>query len=114
MDIELPKNIKREVEEKGGWEKLKENLLEKDIKRIERIVKAIADERRLKILYALSKQKMCVCMLVDLMNCSYSKCSYHVSKLKDAGLIKARKKGNFIIYSLTPFGKRIIKDFERI
>jgi len=111
--FEIPKEIEKELEEKGGWESIKQKLLAKDIKKMEKIIKAIADERRLRILYALSKQKMCVCMLVDLMDCSYSKCSYHISKLKEAGLIKANKKENFIVYSLTSFGRRIIKDFER-
>ena len=114
MEIDLPSHIKREVKKKGGWENLKKDILKKDMKKAEEIVKAIADENRLRILYALSKQKMCVCMLVDLMNCSYSKCSYHISKLKEAGLIKASKTGNFVTYSLMPLGKRIIKDFEKI
>ena len=114
IGIDFPEDIKKEMEKKGGWERIKKDVLKKDMKRAEEAIKAIANKRRLRILYALSKQKMCVCMLVDLMGCSYSKCSYHISKLKEAGLIKASKIGNFIIYSLTPLGKRIIKDFEKI
>ena len=113
MKLEIPKELKKEVEKKGGWEKLKESLPEEDIKTIVKVMKVLADEKRLSILYALYEQRMCVCMIVDLVKCPYSKCSYHIAKLKDAGLIKAVKRGNYIIYSLTKFGRSIVRHFNK-
>ena len=113
MNVEIPAELKKEVEKKGGWEKIKESLPEEDIKMIAKVMKALTDEKRLRILYALYRQKMCVCMIADLVKCSYSKCSYHIAKLKDAGLIKAVKKGNYIIYSLTKFGRSIVRHFNK-
>ncbi|MCD6172122.1 MAG: winged helix-turn-helix transcriptional regulator [Thermoplasmata archaeon] len=113
MKFEIPDDIKKELEKKGGWESIKANLPLDSIKKVEKIMKVLADEKRLKILYGLSIQKMCVCMLADLTSCSYSKCSYHISKLKEEGLIKSIKKRNYVVYSLTNFGKSIIKHFGR-
>ncbi|KAA0003707.1 MAG: winged helix-turn-helix transcriptional regulator [Thermoplasmata archaeon] len=113
MKFEIPREIERELQKKGGWENFKKNFETDKVKKIEKTVKAISDEKRLKILYALLKQRMCVCMIVDVLKCSYSKCSYHISKLKEANLIKATKRGSFVIYSLTPLGKSILKHLEK-
>jgi len=113
MKLEIPKELEKEVEMKGGWEEIKKSLPEEDIKTIAKVVKALADEKRLSILYALYEQRMCVCMIADLVKCPYSKCSYHIAKLKDVGLIKAVKRGNYIIYSLTEFGRSIVMHFNK-
>lgn len=113
MRFEIPKEIKREIGKKGGWEKIKSILSKDDLKKIERVMKALSDERRLKILYLLYNQRACPCMISDVTNCSFSKCSYHISKLKEAGLIKAIKKGNYIVYSLTKFGRSIVRHFNK-
>ncbi len=60
IGIDFPEEIKKEMEKKGGWERIKKDVLKKDMKRAEEAIKAIANKRRLRILYALSKQKMCV------------------------------------------------------
>jgi len=78
------------------------------------IAKMAAHEKRLKILLVLAQQRMCVCMIADLMDCSYSQSSYHISKLSATGLIEYEKMGNFIIYSLTPFGRTILENMENI
>ena len=113
MKLEIPKELEKEVDAKGGWEKLKKSLPEEDIKTIAKVMKALADEKRLSILYALYEQRMCVCMIADLVKCPYSKCSYHIARLKGVGLIKAVKRGNYIIYSLTKFGRSIVRHFNR-
>lgn len=113
MRFEIPKEIKKELQKKGGWNKIKKHLPLQEIKEVEKIMKTLSCDIRLKILYATAEQRMCVCMLAELTNCSYSKCSYHISKLKEAGLIKATRKGNYLIYSLTSFGKSIIRHFRK-
>jgi len=113
MKLEIPKELEKEVERKGGWEEVKKSLPEDEIKTIAKVMKVLANEKRLSILYALYEQKLCVCMIADLVKCPYSKCSYHIARLKDAGLIKAVKRGNYIIYSLTKFGKSIVRHFNK-
>ncbi len=111
--FEIPGEIEKELQKKGGWNNVKRSLPLKEIKEVEKVMKVLSCGIRLKILYALSEQRMCVCMLAELTNCSYSKCSYHISKLKDVGLIKATRKGNYLVYSLTPFGRSIVRHFNK-
>ena len=112
MKFEIPKEIERELQKKGGWSSIKKRLPADEIKQVEKVMKVLSYETRLKILYAMAEQRMCVCMITDLTKCSYSKCSYHISKLKEAGLIKATRKGNYLVYSLTPFGRSIVRHFR--
>ncbi len=113
MKFEIPKEIEMELKKKGGWGSIKKRLPIDEIKQVEKVMKVLSCDTRLKILYALAEQRMCVCMLTELTKCSYSKCSYHISKLKDAGLIKAARKRNYLVYSLTPFGKSIVRHFNK-
>ncbi|MEM2192186.1 MAG: ArsR family transcriptional regulator [Candidatus Hadarchaeales archaeon] len=64
---------------------------------------------RLKILRALEVRELCVCVSVSLAKYDYPRLSYHLRLLKRAGLIKAKKVRNFIIFSLTPYGRRVMK-----
>lgn len=112
--IEIPEKIREEVDEKGGFEKIA-SIVEKRVdKKFAEFIKTIADEKRLKIIYALNMQRMCVCMLAELTKCPYSKCSYHISKLKKEGIIKSKNIGNFTVYSLTDKGKKVIRLAEKI
>ena len=114
MNPEIPEELEKEVEKKGGWENLKKSLPEEDIKMIAKVMKALADEKRLSILYALYEQRMCVCMIVDLVKCPYSKCSYHIAKLKEMGLVQSQNIGNYLVYSLTSHGRKIVRYFEKL
>lgn len=71
------------------------------------LLKAIADPDRIKILQALDQRELCVCVLVDLTGLQYSRLSYHLKLLKDMDLVTADKDGKYLIYSLTPKGKKI-------
>ena len=113
MKFEIPEEIKTELQKKGGWNNIKNRLPVDEIKEVEKIMKVLSDEIRLKILYGLAKQRMCVCMLAELTKCSYSKCSYHISKLKENKLIKVDRIGNYLVYSLTPLGENIVTYFSR-
>ena len=113
MKFEIPAEIEKELQEKGGWNIIKKALPLDEINKVEKVLKVLSCNTRLKILYAISEQRMCVCMLTELTKSSYSKCSYHISKLKEAGLIKAEKKGRYIIYATTPFGRSIVRHFKK-
>lgn len=77
------------------------------------LFKALSDPIRVRILKALHVADLCVCVLVELMDCEYSKLSYHLKLLKAAGLIDCTKEGNFLIYHLTEFGEKKVRNIIR-
>ncbi|HYA87329.1 MAG TPA: metalloregulator ArsR/SmtB family transcription factor [Nitrospirota bacterium] len=64
------------------------------------IFKALSDETRLRIVKLLEKGELCVCDIVASLNIVQPKASFHLGVLKEAGLIKDRKQGKWIHYSL--------------
>jgi len=62
------------------------------------IFKALSDETRLRIVKLLEKGELCVCDIVAALNLIQPKVSFHLSALKDAGLVKDRKEGKWIHY----------------
>jgi ArsR family transcriptional regulator, arsenate/arsenite/antimonite-responsive transcriptional repressor len=64
------------------------------------IFKAFSDEIRLRILKLLQKGELCVCDIVAALDMSQPKISFHLATLRDAGLIKDRKEGRWIHYSI--------------
>jgi len=64
------------------------------------IFKALSDETRLKLLKILEKGEICVCDLVSVMDTSQPKISFHLNVLKEAGLIRDRKQGKWVHYSV--------------
>ncbi|APE96130.1 ArsR/SmtB family transcription factor [Halodesulfurarchaeum formicicum] len=69
------------------------------------IYKALADERRLRILRLLVETELCVCDLVEIFDLEYSKLSYHLKQLREAGLVATDREGNYVTYELTPTGQ---------
>lgn len=61
------------------------------------------NEVRLKILYLLEEEKeLCPCDLSDILGMSIPAISQHLRKMKDGGIIRNRKEGQMIYYSLQP------------
>ncbi|EHQ36349.1 ArsR/SmtB family transcription factor [Methanoplanus limicola] len=79
---------------------------EDNIKNICIIFRALADEKRIKILSMLEIEPLCVCIIKSILEISDSRLSYHLSILKKAGLISGEQKGTWITYSLTQKGKK--------
>ncbi len=88
-----------------------ERLMREDVSDTVAILKVLSDPMRLRILKALRIEDLCVCVLVELMNCEYSKLSYHLKLLKEAGLIDCTQDGNFLIYHLTESGEKKVTSF---
>lgn len=63
---------------------------------------ALSDPTRLRILAALRSGEQCVCNLTGLLVAQQSRLSFHMKTLKDAGLVKDRREGRWIHYSLVP------------
>jgi DNA-binding transcriptional ArsR family regulator len=64
------------------------------------IIKAMAHPTRLLILNSLKKKETCVCELRALVGDDISTVSKHLSILKNAGLVAARREGNWLHYRL--------------
>ena len=62
--------------------------------------KLFSDSTRLKILYALMEAEMCVCDISVLLGMTKSSVSHQLRVLKQANLVKYRKAGRVIYYSL--------------
>ncbi len=78
----------------------KRMLNEKMFIKLSTFFKTIGDETRLKILYALDNNEMCVCDIANLLNMTKSSISHQLRILKDNGLVKARKDGKEVYYML--------------
>jgi ArsR family transcriptional regulator len=63
---------------------------------------AVAEETRLAIVQLLSGGERCVCELQAELNAAQSRLSFHLKKLKDAGVIADRREGRWIYYRLVP------------
>ena len=64
------------------------------------IFSSLADSTRFKILVALTESELCVCDLVELCAVSQSAVSHQLRLLRDRGIVRARRQGQHIVYSL--------------
>jgi len=73
---------------------------EEDLYDLADAFKVFGDTTRIKILYALSASEMCVCDIAALLNMTQSAISHQLRILKQARLVKNRKDGKIVYYSL--------------
>jgi ArsR family transcriptional regulator len=64
------------------------------------LFKTFGDTTRIKILYALFASEMCVCDIAVLTNMTQSAISHQLRVLKQSRLVKFRKEGKVVFYSL--------------
>jgi DNA-binding transcriptional ArsR family regulator len=82
-------------------EQARENAIsDREVERISLIYKVLGDSNRLKIVMALRKVEMCVCDLAAFTGLSESAVSHQLRRLKDLALVKKRRAGQIIYYSL--------------
>jgi DNA-binding transcriptional ArsR family regulator len=65
------------------------------------VLKALADESRLRVLFALRDGELCVCQLIALLELAPSTVSKHLSILRSARLVESRKDGRWMVYRLS-------------
>lgn len=65
------------------------------------LFKVFGDCTRIKILYALFESEMCVCDIADLLKMSQSAISHQLRVLKQTRLVKYRRDGKTVFYSLS-------------
>ena len=68
------------------------------------ITKALADESRIRLLFALRDGELCACQLVEFLALAGSTVSKHLSLLYQSGLVELRKEGRWVYYSLPGAG----------
>ena len=73
---------------------------EEDLMRLAELFKVFGDGTRIRILYVLLTAEVCVCDLARLLGMTQSAVSHQLRILKQAHLIKARRDGKTIFYSL--------------
>lgn len=65
------------------------------------IFKALADETRLKIAFALTQEnELCVCDVANIIGTSNATASHHLRHLRNLRIAKSRKEGKLVFYSL--------------
>lgn len=64
------------------------------------ITRALADESRIRVLFALREGELCACQIVEFLALAGSTVSKHLSVLHQAGLVSMRKDGRWVYYAL--------------
>jgi ArsR family transcriptional regulator, arsenate/arsenite/antimonite-responsive transcriptional repressor len=64
------------------------------------VLKLLGDKTRLTMIKMLDNHDCCVCEFVEIFKTSQPAISQHLRKLKDAGLVRETRRGQWIIYSL--------------
>ncbi len=73
---------------------------EQELYRLSELYKLFGDPTRIRILYVLLKSEMCVCDIAMLLNMTTSAISHQLKLLKQASLVKFRREGKTVFYSL--------------
>lgn len=66
------------------------------------LLKALADENRLRIIQLILQKELCVCEIETILNMNQSNVSRHLSKLKQAKIIESSKDGQWVHYGIAP------------
>ncbi len=74
------------------------------------LFKVFGDSTRIRILYCLFASEMCVCDIATLLNMTQSAISHQLSVLKKNKLVKSRREGKTIFYSLADSHVRTMLD----
>lgn len=80
---------------------IQSELENEDIKSVVKLFKAIAEENRAKITFALlNADELCVCDIANVIGVTVANASHHLRTLHNAGIVKFRKEGKLAFYSL--------------
>jgi ArsR family transcriptional regulator len=72
----------------------------KETKKKGRFFKALGDSSRQRIIALLTVREMCVCELMSALMMTQPTTSHHLKLLEDAEIVKSRKEGKWVFYSL--------------
>ncbi|MEB4860374.1 ArsR/SmtB family transcription factor [Priestia megaterium] len=71
-----------------------------EMEKAAQILKLLGDKTRLSMMKLLQNNECCVCELVEIYKASQPAISQHLRKLRDIELVKKRRQGHWIFYSL--------------
>jgi DNA-binding transcriptional ArsR family regulator len=93
-------------------QKIQTSLVDKKLNNISQIFKALSEETRITIAYALTLEKeLCVCDISIIVNSTVATTSHHLKILSKAGVVQNKKVGKMVYYSLNnSLVERLIKD----
>jgi ArsR family transcriptional regulator len=63
--------------------------------------KALADRTRLRLLNLMRGDEVCVCFFVEILNTNQPKISRHLAYMRRAGIVDARREGNWMHYRIS-------------
>lgn len=82
-------------------DRVKENMPDEEkLFDLAELFKVFGDSTRVRILWALDEAEMCVCDIAVLLNMTQSAISHQLRVLKQARLVKSRRDGKVVYYSL--------------
>ena len=79
-----------------------------------RVMKALSDPNRVKIIKMLGQKELCVCEITAILGLAQPTVSKHLKVLEDAGLVESRKEGLWVNYRLeekheSPYGAAMLQ-----
>jgi len=77
-----------------------------------RFFKALADETRLRILKLLEVKELCVCEVMAALDLTQPTTSHHLGILENIGLVKDRRHGKWVFYSIAD--PELIKEMHKL
>lgn len=81
--------------------RIQNQMQQEDISSVASLFKALADENRAKISYALCQDhELCVCDIANIIGSTVATASHHLRTLHKQGIVKYRKEGKLAFYSL--------------
>ena len=76
--------------------------MDKQLNQLDRVLKALADPTRLRIVGMLQSSDVCVCHIHESLKISQPKASRHLAYLRRSGLVSTEKRGLWVHYRLAP------------
>src|SRR5215510_7464334 len=80
----------------------------------EKFFVALSDRTRLRLLNLMGADEVCVCFFVEILKTNQPKISRHLAYLRRAGIVGARREGQWMHYRITepadPAAARVLKD----
>ena len=78
------------------------------------LYKVFGDSTRIKILYALFESELCVCDIARVLSMTQSAISHQLRILKQNRLVKSRREGKSVFYSLADEHVRVLKQAKLV
>jgi ArsR family transcriptional regulator, lead/cadmium/zinc/bismuth-responsive transcriptional repressor len=81
-----------------------------EFEKLSQMFKILADPSRLRILFALERQEMCVCDLAALLEITESAVSHQLRFLRNVNLVRNRRDGTVLYYRLVDDHVKLLTD----